>query len=119
MITRRPARLNTHSYEGCERYFLTMCCRNRRRWFEQAAVVEACRLEFLIAFRRRTTLATRFLTPGGLWQDGYFDRVLREDDEPDAVIDYILNNPVRAGLVEQAVNYPYSWSCTFDPNPRR
>ena len=69
---------------------------------------------FLIAFRRRATLATTFTAPGGLWQDGYFERVLREDDEPYAVIDYILNNPVRAGLVTHAVDYPYGWSCTLE-----
>jgi putative transposase len=73
---------------------------------------------FLIAFRRRTTVATKFMAPGGLWQDGYFERVLREDDEPYAAIDYILNNPVRAGLVTRAVDYPYSWSCTLEDNPR-
>jgi len=156
MATRRPSRLATFSYQGCERYFLTMCCRNRRCNFERAAIVETCRLEFLrtaerhqfavlaytfmpdhmhaliegrtttadlqrflTTFRRRTTLATTFMVSGGLWQDGYFDRVLREDDEPDAVVDYILNNPVRSRLVERAVDYPFSWSCTLDENPRR
>jgi len=44
-----------------------------------------------------------------LWQDGYHERVLRGDGAA-GVIDYILNNPVKAGLVERAPDYPFSWS---------
>jgi putative transposase len=36
---------------------------------------------------------------GGLWQPGYYERVLREDDDSRAVARYIVNNPVRAGIV--------------------
>ena len=73
---------------------------------------------FVTVFRRRTSAATVFMIPGGLWQDGYFDRVLREDDRPGAIIDYILNNPVRSGLVERAIDYPFGWSCTIEDEPR-
>ena len=33
-----------------------------------------------------------------LWQEGYFDRVLRDGDDPAAVARYISENPLRAGL---------------------
>jgi putative transposase len=33
-----------------------------------------------------------------LWQEGYFDRVLRDGDDPAAVARYIIDNPARAGL---------------------
>ena len=33
-----------------------------------------------------------------LWQEGYFDRVLRDGDDPAAVARYIIENPLRAGL---------------------
>jgi REP element-mobilizing transposase RayT len=62
--------------------------------------------------RRRTTLACH-TTLRPLWQDGYYERVLRRDEDSLAVISYILNNPVRAGLVERAVDFPNSWSVTL------
>ena len=42
------------------------------------------------------------------WQEGYYERVLRSDEATDAVVRYVLENPVRAGLVERAEDYPYS-----------
>ena len=42
-----------------------------------------------------------------LWQDSYFDRTLREDESPAATIRYLINNPVRAGLVETPAAYPH------------
>jgi putative transposase len=42
-----------------------------------------------------------------LWQDGYFDRALRHGDDPRSIIQYIVTNPIRAGLVERPQDYPY------------
>ncbi len=44
---------------------------------------------------------------GRQWQEGYYDRVLREDEDAKRVARYILNNPVRAALVSTPVEYPY------------
>ena len=33
-----------------------------------------------------------------LWQEGYFDRVLRDRDDAGEIARYIVNNPTRAGL---------------------
>jgi putative transposase len=41
-----------------------------------------------------------------LWQEGYYDRVLRPDDDARNVARYIVENPVRAGLVRSATEYP-------------
>ncbi len=45
-----------------------------------------------------------------LWQEGYHERVLRGQDDANPFVDYILNNPVKAGLVVRAADYPFSWS---------
>ncbi len=45
-----------------------------------------------------------------LWQEGFYDRVLREDDDPKNVARYVIENPVRAGLVCSALDYPLSGS---------
>jgi REP element-mobilizing transposase RayT len=39
-----------------------------------------------------------------LWQEGYFDRVLRDGDDPAALARYIIENPASAGLPE---DYPH------------
>ena len=43
-----------------------------------------------------------------VWQDGYYERVLRTYESMDTLIRYILDNPVRAGLVQRAEDFPHS-----------
>lgn len=45
-----------------------------------------------------------------VWQAGYFERVLRETEDTRTVVAYILDNPVRRGLVQNARDYPLSGS---------
>jgi putative transposase len=42
-----------------------------------------------------------------LWQRYGFERVLREHEPTLVVARYILNNPIRAGLVQRVEDYPY------------
>ena len=60
--------------------------------------------------RKRTSLAARPHVVGRLWQDGYHERILRNEEATEKVIEYILANPIRAGLAESAMDYPFSWS---------
>ena len=48
-----------------------------------------------------------------LWQDSFFDRTLRQEDELATVIRYVINNPVRAGLVDAPVAYRHWGSQKF------
>jgi len=50
---------------------------------------------------------------GDLWQRSYFEHVLRDDEDPFQVARYILDNPVRAGLVQSPENYPFLGSLTM------
>jgi putative transposase len=45
---------------------------------------------------------------GRLWQKSSYDRVIRYNQSVDPVVQYILNNPVRKGLVKRWDEYPYS-----------
>jgi putative transposase len=45
-----------------------------------------------------------------VWQEGFHDWVLRPDETTEDVIRYVLNNPLRAGLVEKPQDYPFSWT---------
>jgi putative transposase len=50
---------------------------------------------------------------GRLWQPGYYDRVLREEEATPAVVRYIVENPVRAGIVKSPGDYPHWGSDSF------
>jgi putative transposase len=42
-----------------------------------------------------------------LWQRSYFDRTMRDDVDVYFTLRYILDNPVRAGLVKSICEYPF------------
>ncbi len=63
--------------------------------------------------RQRTAIAFKRAFGTALWQRDYYERVLRKDEDAIAVSNYILNNPVRAGLVAEAADYPLGWSITL------
>jgi len=46
---------------------------------------------------------------GTFWQAECYDRQVRDEVEFRRVIRYILNNPVKAGLVREWKTYPFSW----------
>jgi hypothetical protein len=43
-----------------------------------------------------------------LWQREVFDRLLRSDESCDSKWRYVLDNPVRAGLVGTSQDWPYA-----------
>jgi len=49
-----------------------------------------------------------------LWQNSFYDHVLRKDEDIEKVARYILENPVRAGLVNNFWEYKFSGSFVFD-----
>jgi REP element-mobilizing transposase RayT len=42
------------------------------------------------------------------WQEGFFDHILRNDESRSEKWEYIRMNPVRAGLVKNPDDWPYS-----------
>ena len=44
----------------------------------------------------------------------YWDHVLRGDEQLEQVVEYVLHNPVRAGLVERWCDYRVSGSSVVD-----
>jgi putative transposase len=65
----------------------------------------------LCAFVRRSKQASgqayAHLVGHRLWQEGYYERVLRKEDDARKVARYILENPVRAGFVAMPGDYPF------------
>jgi len=48
-------------------------------------------------------------TKGVFWQNQYHERAIRKDEALNQVVLYMLNNPVRAGLVKDFHDYPFWW----------
>jgi putative transposase len=51
-----------------------------------------------------------------LWQGGYYDHILREDEDRAEVLRYLLQNPIRAGLVSSVEDYPFWGSSIWSRN---
>jgi putative transposase len=72
-------------------------------------LAEGCResadiREFARMFRQQSGYTFRRLWRVRLWQEGYYDRVLRSSDDTIEIARYIIANPVRAGLCADSLN---------------
>ncbi len=47
-------------------------------------------------------------TEGAVWQNEYFDRIVRDEDEYVEKFAYMQTNPVKAGLCERRSEYPFT-----------
>jgi REP element-mobilizing transposase RayT len=55
--------------------------------------------------KRAIRISTKSPTP--FWQPGFFDHLLRSDESYGQKWEYVRQNPVRAGLVKFAEDWPY------------
>ena len=68
---------------------------------------------FVTRFKQSTGFDWKRRTGRTLWQEGYYDRVLREEEADAGVIAYIAENPVEAGLAASCVDYPLFGSTEY------
>jgi putative transposase len=59
-------------------------------------------------------VARRHGMVGRFWQDSFWDHFLRAEEAVEPVVAYVLNNPVRAGLVQEWREYPFSGSLVWE-----
>ncbi len=65
--------------------------------------------KFLNVFKGRTTAVFKDKENlRKIWQRSAFDHVIRTEENLKKVIEYIMSNPVRKGIVGKADDYPYS-----------
>ncbi len=60
-----------------------------------------------------TGFAYRQAKGQSLWQPGYHERILRDDEATLSVARYILENPVRAGLATTLGEWPHAGSDVY------
>ena len=68
---------------------------------------------FMKAFKQTSAYRCRQAFHQHLWQKGYYDHVLRKEEDVRSVAEYIFHNPLRAGLVGSPHEYPYSGGSLF------
>ena len=69
---------------------------------------------FVRSFKQKTAYWFKSTYGAQLWGVNYYEHVLRNDEATRAVARYIIQNPLRKGLVEDCSNYPYSGSFEFE-----
>ena len=71
-------------------------------------------LEFVSRFKGKTTnLSWRIGRHGRLWQSRFYDHAVRASEDLRDIAEYILQNPVRRGLVSR----PDEWRWSGEMNP--
>ena len=60
--------------------------------------------------KQRAGAAYALTSDTPLWQKGYYEHVLREEEDAKEIARYMIANPVRAGIAESPDQYPYSGS---------
>ena len=71
-------------------------------------------LPFCTLLRQRLAHAYARRARRSLWQYGYWERVLRDDETTGAYVRYVLGNPVRMGLVRAVRDYAFSGGTWMD-----
>ena len=65
----------------------------------------------LQAFKSRSarTANTEILGGGSIWQPGFYDHRVRDDEDLLTQARYLVSNPIRRGLVSRIEDYPHWW----------
>jgi putative transposase len=92
--------------------------RNEKKiWYCDLAVLMPDHIHLILNFSDETPM-TKIVgnwkswlakSEGIRWQKNFFDHRLRNDDEAGQKAEYVLLNPVRAGLVARVEDWPYIW----------
>jgi putative transposase len=62
---------------------------------------------FIKSFKQTTSFNYKQRIGRPLWQRSYYDHLIRSERDAENALAYILENPVRAGLVEEFAQYPF------------
>ena len=75
---------------------------------------EAALEEVLMRVKSRSAIAINRLlgSHGRLWQPGFHDHALRQEEDIQHVARYLVANPLRAGLVKRLGDYPL-WNAVW------
>lgn len=80
-----------------------------------SSLADSCELSQAIrGFKGVSASRARKMGIRNLWQRDYYDHILRSGESVGTVAAYVFANPVRAGLVDDPHEWPFSGSFTFE-----
>ena len=71
-------------------------------------------VRFVQRFKQATGYEFKQRAGDGLWQQSFFDHVVRGDEDVLPIARYIIDNPVEAGLMEAGRRWPFSGGTLVD-----
>ncbi|TKJ40063.1 hypothetical protein CEE37_10015 [candidate division LCP-89 bacterium B3_LCP] len=72
-------------------------------------------IDLIREFKSKSTIQSReFGLSGKIYQTSFYDHFLRKDEDIEKHTRYILENPVRKGIVKSMAEYSFSGSEVFD-----
>lgn len=69
---------------------------------------------FVALFKQRSGYWFKSIYSTKLWASNYYEHVLRNDEATMTVARYIVQNPVRKGIVDDCSDYPYAGSLELE-----
>jgi len=69
--------------------------------------------QWVNGLKRAISVSARATKKRPLWQPGFFDHILRNEESYGQKWEYVRENPVRAGLVSGADEWPYQGEFVF------
>ena len=64
-------------------------------------------IKFVKNFKQITGYNFKKATRRNLWQKSFHDHIVRKEENLNSIVEYIFNNPVRKGIVEDYENFPF------------
>ncbi|MBI5378937.1 MAG: transposase [Nitrospirae bacterium] len=68
----------------------------------------------LVTFKQQSGYWLKLHRPWCRWQKDFYDHVVRKGEDLRSQVLYVLDNPVRRGLVKQWEQYPYKGAIGYD-----
>lgn len=72
-------------------------------------------IDFMKRFKQLSGFGYKTETGRQLWQKGYYDHVVRQEEDLADIARYIFENPCRAGILTDPALYPHSGGEYFEP----
>ncbi len=76
-------------------------------WLTALRQADLSRLVLRVKSRSAIGINRLFGQSGRVWQKGFHDHAIREEEDLRALARYVVANPVRAGLVQSVRDYPH------------
>lgn len=90
---------------------------DRKEWFPSLFLLMPDHVHMIVSFGREHRIEAmvsawkRYVSAkhGIIWQQGFFEHRLRQHESAQEKFEYIRQNPVRAGLVDDPVKWPFAF----------